>query len=123
MKPLLVDILDARKYVARINDYPTCELAAMALAREFWRVRTEVMNEAAAICEREQRACEHHMHTVQQIGHDGKHHKAAAQVAGDCAAMIRSLVSPLPPLVMQDDRTQEQLIADGDATDSGREER
>lgn len=40
-RPLLVDVLDARKYVARINDYPTCEGAAQALAAEFDRVRRQ----------------------------------------------------------------------------------
>ena len=40
-RPLLVDVLDARKYVARINDYGTPELAAQALAREFDRVRKQ----------------------------------------------------------------------------------
>ena len=59
------------------------------------------------------RACEHHLATVQQIGHKGTHHKAAAQVAGDCAVFIRRL-AVLPPLPLVEDRTIEQRIADGD---------
>ena len=40
-RPLLVDVLDARKYVARINNYNTPELAAQNLALEFKRIRYE----------------------------------------------------------------------------------
>jgi hypothetical protein len=110
--PLIVDVLDARKFVARINDYPTPELAAQCLAREFCRIRNEVIEECAAICDSERRACEFHFETAQQIGHKGTH-KAAAQVASDCAALIRRLTM-LPPLAMVEDRTPEQLFADGD---------
>lgn len=37
--PVLIDIVVARRYVATINDYPTHEAAAQALAREFAEVR------------------------------------------------------------------------------------
>lgn len=113
MTPLLVDVLDARKFVARINDYRTPELAAQVLAREFVRVRNETIEECAAICDRERRACEGHLYTVQQIGHKGTQHKAGAQIASDCAVQIRRLTM-LPPLPIVEDRTPEQRIADGD---------
>lgn len=114
--PVLIDILDARKYVARINDFRTPELAAQALACVFTRIRNETIEECAALCDRERRACEFHMETVQQIGHKGRQHKAGAQIAGDLAVYIRRLTL-LPPLVMEEDRTLTQMIADGDAPD------
>jgi hypothetical protein len=113
MKAPLVDVLDARKFVSRINDYRTPELAAQVLAREFVRIRNETIEECAVICDREQRACQHHLETVQQIGHKGTQHKAGAQIAGDCAILIRRLTM-LPPLPLAEDRTLEQRIADGD---------